>query len=228
MLTMCYNKRDAFNQTIHGGIEDSSKAQQFDEIESTSLDLTIALSSPYILGDRRYTARNGVAEIDNAFTFGINVSSTMTISAVGRPNVGMNASFSIRECQVGEYTQNGDCLRCPPRHYGFDGSRERCQKCDVHAVCEGGAALVPDDGYWHSNPFSPYFRRCLITSGCEYENRRRTLTSFYSNVTKLQQDLESLNQYIAGIGSLPEFSSYNQCAEGYEGVLCGSCSPGMR
>eukprot|EP00210_Caulerpa_lentillifera_P004308 g4111.t1 len=205
--------KDAFNQTISRGIDDAN------------LDLT--LSSQNVIGDLRYTAINGTVNISNTSAWGVNVpSAKLIIHSTQNESIRVEVNFSTRACAIGQYFHDTLCSMCPPDQYGFNASEMSCTSCEINAVCEGGAALVPIDGYWHSTPFSPQFHSCFLPKACTYENRDKNLTHFYADTDQLQELLNQLDQYIEDNEELPDFSAYKQCDDGYEGVLCGSCEEG--
>eukprot|EP00210_Caulerpa_lentillifera_P002964 g2830.t1 len=175
--------KDAFNQTIVRGIPDA--------------ELEVIVDPDHLLGDLRYTAHNGIIQVDNLRVWGINVNLTLSIKKRGDDQIHMQASFMTRSCHPGEFTDDNVCRECPPDRYNFNGQLNSCRKCEDDAICSGGAVLVPIEGYWHSTPFSPQFHRCFLHKACDFANR--------SN------------------GEQPEFDDYNQCAKGYTGILCGSC-----
>ena len=204
--------KDAFHQTIARGIEDAN--------------LELALISDSITGDLRYTAVNGIAVINNTNAWGINISSTLTIVSERDRNVKVEIEFSTRGCYPGEIDHGHVCRVCPLDQYGFIHSLQKCEACESNARCTGGAALLPDNGYWHSTPFSPVLRQCIHKRACAYQGRESKLDAYYSDVVKLSEDLALLDAYIEGGDEAPIFSDYNQCKEGYGGLLCGSCQSG--
>ena len=204
--------RDIFNQTISRGVKDAS--------------LEIVLLSKDIVGDVRYRADRGIVLINNTVAWGINVSSTLRIVSERDPRVSLELELSTRVCYPGEIDQTDLCQICPVDQYGFIPSLGKCEACEDHAECSGGAALVPMEGYWHSTPFSPVVRKCITTGACKYEGRAETLDQYYTDSQQLQQHLRDLNAYLDEQGPIPEFPGYQQCAEGHQGLLCGSCQPG--
>ena len=203
--------KDAFEQTIVRGIEDSS--------------LDLVLISDAVGGTLRYTAVNGVAVINRTVAQGINRNSTLKIVHEQDRDVSVEVGLSTRECHPGESIQGSLCSKCPRDQYGFD-PKLNCKACEKDANCTGGAALVPLAGHWHSNPFSPVFRSCILRSACSFHGREEKLNQFYENSSRLQAELEVMNAFLAGRGTQPEYPGYEQCADGYEGFLCGSCSRG--
>ena len=205
--------KDAFNQTIRTGIDDAS------------LDLT--LISKAIVGDLRYTAVDGMAVINNTRAWGIDRNSTVKIVSERDRSIQVVLRISIRKCYPGEIDQRDVCNSCPVDQYSFVPALSRCQSCEGNAECRGGAALVPKDGYWHSTPFSPVFRECILLVACSYAGREEKLTLFYQDALELQEQLSKLDSYVLNEDQRPDFSEvYPQCALGYEGLLCGSCQSG--
>ena len=203
--------QDIFYQTITRGIDDAS--------------LRLTLVSNNIVGDLRYTAVEGVAVINNTMAWGVGISSNVTIESESNPGVRLVLSFSTRECRPGERQQDETCKSCPSEQYGFDPSLD-CRGCEDNAKCAGGAALVPSDGYWHSSPFSPCIHKCVHPDACSYPGRERVLTEFYENPSRVDENLEAVEEYVRRGSPMPTFPEYPQCAEGYEGILCGSCQYG--
>eukprot|EP00210_Caulerpa_lentillifera_P003083 g2945.t1 len=203
--------KDAFNQTIHHGTEDAN------------LDLTLSSSS--VIGDLRYTATNGTVKINNTSAWGINITSAeLTIQATANPSMKVTVNFTTRPCIIGEHIHESLCSPCPPDQYGFDPLQNSCAPCEEHAICKGKTVLVPIDGYWHSTPFSSQFHPCIYPEACTFDDRTENLVSFHEDWTQLQRLLSELELYNIGKVELPDFSIYQQCAHGYEGVLCGSCA----
>ena len=202
--------KDIFKQTITRGIEDAN--------------LRLTLVSNNIVGDLRYKAVEGIAVINNTMAWGVGISSNVTIVSESNPHVQLVLLFSTRKCRPGERHQEETCKSCLSEQYGFDPSLD-CRGCEDNAKCAGGAALVPSNGYWHSSPFSPCIHKCVHSDACTYPDRERTLTEFYENASRVDENLAAVKEYVRE-GPRPTFPEYRQCAEGYEGVLCGSCQNG--
>eukprot|EP00210_Caulerpa_lentillifera_P003016 g2879.t1 len=208
--------KDAFNQTIVQGISDS-------EMEVS------LISSPVISGVTNYRAVEGIIIINDTHATKINETSILKIKSVRNSSIFVEVKYSTRPCQIGEFTQMEICLKCVPGQYGFIPSLPNCKPCEEHANCSGGAALVPIDGYWHSNPFSPQFHRCFYESACIYHGRAEKLAQYYNNISRLETQWENLENYLKQDGKKqnrkkPEFPDYEQCDEGYQGIVCGSCT----
>ena len=203
--------KDTFGQRIEQGLDDAN--------------LELTLSSEAILGDHRYKAIRGTAVIDSTQAFGVNVNKTLMIAAEENRDVYVQLDLTTRACYPGEVIQSNHCATCAVDKYEFDPSQEKCRSCEKNARCRGGAALVPIDGYWHSTPFSPVFCKCIDQKACQYEGRTDKLMAFYENASALTSRLSALDKFIEKGGQMPDFSEYQQCLEGYDGPLCGSCQP---
>lgn len=80
------------------------------------------------------------------------------------------------------------------------------------------AALVPNDGYWHSSPFSIQLHQCLFEDACKFEipapggvgnatTRIESLDRFYSNLEleEVEKAREEMRVY--------SNAEYQQCRE---------------
>ena len=185
-----------------------------------------------ILGEQTYRAKNGTVNVNQTRGIGINQASVIEFRYQRTDGKQLRAhlNFTTRECVPGEVESDTDCTPCPVDRYSFNTS-SMCLDCEDHAQCPGGSVLVPEDGYWHSTPFSPRFRQCIIEEACVYRYRSDTLSKYYENVTLVLEDLEKVDRYVKERREdrktpRPAFDSYNQCAEGYKSILCGSCEDG--
>ena len=205
--------KDIFNNTITKGIEDAN--------------LTIGLISDDVVGDGRYEAENGIACVDYAKAWGISLDSNLTIVIESDHSINVTLGLTTRECYPGEITRADVCDDCPADQYSCSPSRDDCHGCERNAECPGGAVLIPAEGYWHSTPFSPVFHKCIYAEACRYEERRKRLAEFYNDTSALMSILDQMNTSDDGQKSRdPGIADYQQCSEGYEGPLCGSCQDG--
>ena len=204
--------KDIFNHTITKGIEDAN--------------LEIGLISEEVIGRVRYKAREGIASINDTKAWGISRNSTLTIVSESDHSIKATLQLTTRECHPGEIAPAEVCDSCPVDQYSFSPSHEDCYVCEKNAECPGGAVLIPAEGYWHSTPFSPVFYRCIYVEACRYDDRRDRLAKFYADALALQSMLYQMNADVDGQGIDPDIADYQQCSEGYEGPLCGSCQDG--
>ncbi|CAD7697135.1 unnamed protein product [Ostreobium quekettii] len=218
---------DAFNQRIRAGITDSELKVTASGSDATGKD--------FVSGQRTADAVGGLVLFD-----GIRVSSkpgsfNLTFEAAGlraqlEPAVGR---LSVRDCRPGEFnfTEQSFCAECNRGVFSLLPTVQ-CRKCDDRAHCPGGAALVPLPGFWHSSPFSLRLHKCILEEACSFEAevsdtnktvvpRDDILASFFNNLT--------VGEVINARDTGRQFSNeeYQQCREGYQGVLCGSCAPGF-
>jgi hypothetical protein len=72
----------------------------------------------------------------------------------------VNLSVVVRPCIVGEVAPIPDtCEPCVPGFYSLDPNLEVCNVCPSGATCPGGAAVVPQPGWWHSAATSAQMHR---------------------------------------------------------------------
>eukprot|EP00210_Caulerpa_lentillifera_P003173 g3032.t1 len=201
--------KDAFNQTITGGILES----QFH----------VSLISGAIMGEQIYEAKKGVFNINGTIGTGINERHQVLVQLNENISISTSFEFSTRDCYPGETIAGNVCEQCEPGTYSFD-PKSKCRDCPDRAQCAGNSSLVPIDGYWHSSPFSTQFHSCIVKEACSYPGRNTHLEAYYDNTTQVSKHLAILNSsYYSG----PDyFENYEQCQEGYKGVLCGSCQNG--
>lgn len=188
--------------------------------------MQLTIESNHIAGETTYSAVRGVATINRTTAVGIGIESTITVQSFSHPEISIQKSFSTRTCQIGEYTQAQSCLRCTADQYGFNSSLEHCHSCEPESYCPGGAALVPQEGYWHSTPFAPQMHPCFVEAACTFSNRNKILAAYYDNIEEVETKWKELNAYVETGLNRPDFPGYNQCAPGYSGILCGSCDEG--
>ena len=224
--------KDAFNQTITGGIADAGKIPSSVHrlTESFCTELNVHLESTNIVGETDYRAIDGILNMNRTEGIGIGRTSEI-IFRYGELET--NLTFSTRECFPGENEAGYVCQPCPVDRYSFDAS-STCRDCENHAKCSGRSSLVPVDGYWHSTPFSPQFHECIIKEACAYEsrksadkNRETALKEYYEDTSKVSTQISQLDAYLSGTEATPPvYNDYFQCSDGYRGVLCGSCEAG--
>ena len=224
--------KDAFNQTITGGIADAGKIPSVMCTASQRVfpELQVLLVSTAILGEQVYLAEKGIIHVNN--TEGVGVGSTSEI-LFRYGELETNLTFSTRECFPGEIESGNVCQPCLTDQYSFN-TTSTCSDCEKHAKCSGGSSLVPVDGYWHSTPFSPQFHECIIKEACEYnsresvhKDRESVLKEYYEDNHKISAEISELDVYLSQKeGTQPVYNDYFQCSDGYSGILCGSCEAG--
>ena len=113
------------------------------------------------------------------------------------------------------------CSRCDYSYYSFS-TIDDCRECEEHGICVGTMALVPEEEYWHSTPFSPRMIKCPIDEACKRENRTRDLVDYYEDTTRVSEELRTWNQSHRKPEDFTE--DYPQCSDAYNGTLCSSCA----
>ncbi|GMH37693.1 hypothetical protein BSKO_05566 [Bryopsis sp. KO-2023] len=140
-----------------------------------------------------------------------NVSFSFTPNEEGGKFLSTSITIVVRECVVGEVSKDDGrrCEKCKPGFFSFDTSDKNCELCPGKKATCYGSTLSPADGFWHSAPHSTDVHSCLLEEACTYDNR-----------TEILQESSLRNGAIIDSGE-----GYPQCAQGYEGVHCGSCAP---
>lgn len=78
----------------------------------------------------------------------------------------LNLSLTFRECVLGEVVKNNKCTKCLRGFYSFNPKTNHCQKCFQHGICEGGAIIGLESGYWRRNQTTTQVYQCPIRSSC--------------------------------------------------------------
>ena len=83
----------------------------------------------------------------------------------------------VRPCTVGEYLAptEDQCLPCDAGTFNTNPRAKACAACPVHADCSFPSLVVPQDGYWHTNPFSDQVHKCGSSSACVRPGRSERL-----------------------------------------------------
>ena len=150
------------------------------------------------------------------------MSSKLRVESQDKRSLSVSVNFSTVPCRGGALADDSDssCFHCPEGNYGFRATKDSCYPCEEHAICTRTTVIVPGSGYWHSSPFSPFMRRCLVKEACDFPERRNSLTAYYNDSSVLAKQLEDdfAGDYL--------LEGYEQCSEGYTGYICGSCATG--
>ncbi|GIL90846.1 hypothetical protein Vretifemale_18555, partial [Volvox reticuliferus] len=103
---------------------------------------------------------------------------------------------------------------------GAGGSRAECMRCPDGATCSSrhlGGVVVPQNGYWHSSPWSTNVMECQYADACMYSSRISDLAEFQKRL---------VNREATGAANASENYRAMECATGYQGNLCASCKEG--
>ena len=123
---------------------------------------------------------------------------TAQLSGLDAYKITTQIPLDFRPCHDGEVLVTNQCETCPDGTYSFKYSpTATCTKCPENADCTGGTVAVTS-GHWRLSPRATTMLPCPWPKACvgSSTGRRR----------------------LAGLGAA-------MCAPGYEGVLCGVCSP---
>ncbi|CAD7697722.1 unnamed protein product [Ostreobium quekettii] len=211
--------QDSFNQTITSGTPDARLS-----VEVTATNATPGGTVGDVLsGARIAEAVNGVATFKDTFARALNGTYTMKFFAQQPRSLSTLESqefqFIVRDCLIGETRLGVVCTQCRGGFFSLDPKNDvTCHPCPSNAVCNGGAAVVPNKGFWHSTPFSSQIHECLLVDACRFDDRQKDLQEFFN---------EFANSGNSTLRTNVTEEEYDQCAEGYENVLCGACSEGF-
>ncbi|GAX76957.1 hypothetical protein CEUSTIGMA_g4404.t1 [Chlamydomonas eustigma] len=198
---------------------------------STSINGVISLNDITLLSP------SGLRHIGFDFTYAaISAVNSNFMDLLGPVNGSqLIVTVNTRPCVVGEVAVLGGeaCFNCSSGQYSFNPLNSTCDTCPQNADCGNltdMGVVLPNQGYWHSHPFSVQFHPCSPTIACNYIERD-------SEITYATLDLISLLDNYNNLAALPNSSlaltMFNltifysaQCAQGYYGIKCGGCSSG--
>ncbi|CAD7704617.1 unnamed protein product, partial [Ostreobium quekettii] len=118
----------------------------------------------------------------------------------------------VRGCLPGEVPNKNEdlCVACGEDMYSFS-PEQGCGACPENARC-GASTVTPEAGYWQATSVSARMHLCTSKPACDYEDRGSILAA-------------RARQAHSGGGFLGfEDGEYQQCSQGYGGVLCGTCT----
>lgn len=88
--------------------------------------------------------------------------------------------------------------------------------------------LTPAEGFWHSDPTSHVIQRCVALAACTSRGPR-----LINEQLRALDEAEAAGHGVTSIlqlqvAGLFDGNAYRgqECAEGFEGILCGVCAPG--
>ncbi|CDW87730.1 UNKNOWN [Stylonychia lemnae] len=87
----------------------------------------------------------------------------------GNSDLDFNLKIELRECEIGEqFTSAGKCLKCEQSFSLVKmTSPGTCEICPTEkAICNGGAEIGPQPGFWRSSNQSIVFTQCLFEQAC--------------------------------------------------------------
>eukprot|EP00775_Hariotina_reticulata_P005170 gene5170-5408_t len=155
----------------------------------------------------------------------------------------------VRQCVAGEISTGDACEVCRKGSYSLSaGSDDTCLPCpSAGAECPGGAVILPQDGWWHSSPYSAQVHSCPNPAACQ-GNRSVVLLARAAGLCGLASHSQQGEAAAAGETALEPGSAgassaavqavckdpavhqavymQLQCSPGYTGNLCGACTSG--
>eukprot|EP00198_Chlamydomonas_reinhardtii_P010737 XP_001700074.1 predicted protein [Chlamydomonas reinhardtii] len=232
-------------QRVSGGVEDSRVA------------VSVTSTPPVVSGQTQLLTEAGVGHFTDLKVRGTPGAYNISFRAAVRDRTlpPLVMQVRLRPCLLGEVRtlDNDKCIRCAAATFSLDPTNTSCDLCPNNADCPmagQGRVLLPEDGYWHSSPYSPQVHYCPWSEACSYGNRSARLLAFQMALPRLPvinassslfrlppEALAYLNSWAlggdwdAGVWVLRAFnatSGYSdiQCAPNYGGNLCGRCNKG--
>ena len=194
---------------------------------SPSVEFTMINASPQVHEDR--------ISFPNMIGFGPPGTYKLMIVFDSKAIQDLTVSINVRECIIGEVTTNPDtemCSNCSYTEYSFNPKEDRCRPCPVNGICET-RVIVPDEGYWQSNPCSTHIKKCLAAHACTSENRSDALHNKTDAVVSCDMSHNDVLEYrrmqcaeARHPSTDVEIKSHFFCSQGHSGPLCGSCDTG--
>jgi len=87
------------------------------------------------------------------------------------PNTGVLAQetqlvYILRNCTTGEILKGDQCYQCEKGSYSFTTTDTLCQKCKQGMICNGGANVTIEAGYWRPDNTSDDVFACTLADKC--------------------------------------------------------------
>jgi len=73
----------------------------------------------------------------------------------------------LRYCKPGEQIIGKTCFKCPSGTYSFDWNSTQCHQCIDNVICEGGAVINVNPGYWRASTNSTNIIECINKNACQ-------------------------------------------------------------
>eukprot|EP00798_Chlamydomonas_sp_ICE-L_P023618 gene23618-9144_t len=112
------------------------------------------------------------------------VTSLRLISTPGEHNL----DITVRHCRLGEISvlDFTICERCRAGFFSLNPQGFECTICPENAQCnmdrEISGIIVPDPGFFNSNPYSAQIHECASEVSCDFVNRQELLTQYQANL----------------------------------------------
>ncbi|CDW82324.1 UNKNOWN [Stylonychia lemnae] len=174
--------QDKYGQIV--GSDFKSKVRV--SVETTNLDAKQSLYPPILEGTLSFDIVGGIALIyqisisgnpGSAYklvitTDGIDLSKKSNqdeMAEKGTLNLDSDLQIQLRECEIGEqFTVIGKCQKCE-QSFSLIKMKQpgTCENCPTEkAICNGGAEIGPQPGFWRKNNQSKVFIQCLFAQAC--------------------------------------------------------------
>ena len=166
-----------------------------------------------LLGD----LRSGISNISLGSQFPVPNSYQLIVNVEGFEDREVMIVVGVRECHINEVPEsvgNGvQCRTCESNQYSFypDVKHNTCKTCPDNANCSS-KFIVPRSGYWNAFLCSEHVEQCLNEEACYHPD-----ASTNESVADMPPTCNFTDEAIADYQA-------SQCADGYEGVICGSCT----
>ena len=161
--------------------------------------------------------RSGVSNITLGSQFQVPNSYQLLVNVEGFEDRRVMIIVRVRECHINEVPEsvgNGiQCRTCESSQYSFYPAAEdkTCNKCPDNANCSSNF-IVPNPGYWNAFLCSKHVEQCLNEEACIHSDESKD-----ESVADVPPTCNFTDEAIA-------YHQASQCADGYEGVICGSCT----
>jgi len=163
-----------YNESMHLALRDyEDQVMVLENINQISL-FSVNSSESTVKGFNSASLKSGVAEFDNFIVSaepgseGIEVRATSKaiddakVANVFGTSIGSSIiSVTLRYCQPGESISGIECSTCSAGTYSLFWNSTECTQWVDSAVCEGGAAINVNPGYWRKSTESTSIVECI-------------------------------------------------------------------
>lgn len=128
----------------------------------------------------------------------------------------VSKTIRVQSCALGSVTNldNTTCSLCPNSTFSLNSSSTVCDACPSGAQCNGSAAFIPPQQYYHSSPYSTIIVSCPNPGACG-GNRTDLLNCKLPGGT--------CNMTTSLVADDPKAYMVKMCSPGYYGPLCSLC-----
>ncbi|DBA73772.1 TPA: hypothetical protein ACH3X2_009743 [Trebouxia sp. C0005] len=135
---------------------------------------------------------------------------------------------NVSSCRLGQVATSAEqCTFCTPGSYSFDPTTNVCKPCPQGGNCTGGGAtLVPQQQYWHSDAQSDHIITCPNNNACQGNTSALVAcqNTTYHNQLQVSLPEEAGCDLTSPLSSSDSASYLRQlCSDGYYGPVCSLC-----